>query len=231
VLLLLSVIAPLALFKKHFAFGALFEHSRWRLLFAFFSFIFLGRALYGTIHYLGDLIWKGGSYWVFVIALTVYVTCTLVQDIAYWYPGQKQAVHFARWAIVITLSVFSVLSFAYRVYPYIPADKGGGNYHFSRDATICMLPKGLLPPTLQSRVLSDSDNTSCSDVLKILEITDTTVYAALSSDQGENEDGQIPKDDNREAADIWNDGVYFPTIYAISRNKIAFIQYEQPRKQ
>jgi hypothetical protein len=143
------------------------------------------------------------------------LTNSLDSKITFWYPGQKQGVHLARWAIVITLSILSVLTFAYRVYPYIPADKGGGNFHFSRDAKICMFAEGMLPTAIR-----DISDKSCSVQLKIIEITDTTTYVARNDDRGKNEMGNKPKADDREAAEVWSDG-YFPDVYAISRLKIA----------
>jgi hypothetical protein len=72
----------------------------------------------------------------------------------------------------------------------------------------------------------DPKESGCTVTLKVLEITDTTVYVARSDDGGTDDLGQRPTEDHRQPAEIWSDGQYFPTIYALSRTKIAFLRYQ-----
>ena len=50
----------------------------------------------------------------------------------------------------------NTFAFAYRVFPLVPADKGGGNYYYSRDSRICLgaeplqLPDGLKDDSRQT---------------------------------------------------------------------------------
>jgi hypothetical protein len=221
--LLVMLIIQVGPAKKYLGFTAGNERPVMRTVLAVLSVGLLVLAVQGTILYLLVIFRKALSYIIFVSALTYYLTNSLDSKITFWYPGQKQGVHLTRWAIVITLSILSVLTFAYRVYPYIPADKGGGNFHFSRDAKICMFAEGMLPTAIR-----DISDKSCSVQLKIIEITDTTTYVARNDDRGKNEMGNKPKADDREAAEVWSDG-YFPDVYAISRLKIAYIEYKLPR--
>jgi hypothetical protein len=220
-LLLGSVVIPVAVFPKHLGFAAAREYPVWRAVLAASSMVFLYFAFVGTIGYLATILWKGRAYWMFMAALTYYVVTSASRRVSPLYHGQSEGAQLARWAIVITLAILSTLAFAYRLYPYIPADKGGGNYHFSRDARLCVTADATLPALLR-----DVKEANCSVTVKVLEITDTTVYAARSDDRGTDDTGQGPGSDGREAAEIWSDGQYFPAVYAISRNKIGFIQYQ-----
>jgi len=224
-LLLALSVAPVTIFPNQLGFAATKERHILRILLAVGSLTFLYFALAGSLRYLGTIFREKSSYWVFITALTFYITGPVRRKMSYWYPGQKEGAQLARWAIIITLTILSVLSFAYRVYPLIPADKGGGNFRFSRDARVCMMPDGSVPQALR-----DVPGSSCSVDVKILEITDTTVYSTRADDPGINDLGQRPNGDNREPAEIWSEGHYFPTVFAISRNRIAFIQYELPRR-
>lgn len=60
----------------------------------------------------------------------------------------------------------------------------------------------------------------CSKPVKVIETTDSTLYVALSNDRG-----GAPAGDHRSAPEIWADGEFIPTIYAIAKSKVVFVEY------
>lgn len=220
--LLVLAVVPVAGFRKYLGFTADTELSWLRVLLALVSVIVLAGALWGTIGYLWGIFIKGLSYWLFIAALTLYLVGSVGQKPFYWFVGQKDGVQIARWAVVFTLFMMSVLAFAYRVYPLIPADKGGGNFRFSRDVQICMLSGEKLATELSVKL----EDLTCTVSVKVLDITDSTFYVARKDDMGRNEDGKSPPSNGREPAETWSDGEFFPTVYAIPRSKTAFVKYD-----
>jgi len=219
-LLILSV-APVVFLRRYLGFSANKERPWLRVSATALSVTLLYFALWGTID-LASILVKGASYWLFTIALALYSMGSASQRPFYWLVGQREGVQIARWAVVATLSLMSILSFAYRVFPFIPADKGGGNFRFSRDAQICLLADERIAPEISIR----RGDLACTVPVKILDITDLTFYVARTDDKGRNEKGEIPVSDQRGAPEIWSDGEYFPTVYAIPRSKSSFIQYD-----
>ncbi len=117
--LLVLLLGQLVIGRKYVGFAAKKEHPVLRGLLAAGSCLVLFFALKGTILYLCLIFSKAASYWLFIASLDFYLFNTLDSKLVFWYPGQKQGVYLARWALVMTLSILSVLTFAYRVYPYI----------------------------------------------------------------------------------------------------------------
>lgn len=222
VVLLFLAVVPVVGFRKYLGFSADSERPRLRILLALASVIVLVGALWGTIGYLLPIFFKGLSYWLFTAALTLYLVGSVSQKPLYWFVGQKEGVQIARWAVVFTLFMMSVLAFAYRVYPLIPADKGGGNFRFSRDVQICMLAG----EKVATEISVKREDLTCTVPVKVLDITDSTLYVARKDDKGHNESGESPLPNRQEAAEIWSDGEFFPTVYAIPRSKTAFVQYD-----
>lgn len=109
----------------------------------------------------------------------------------------------------------------------MPANKGGGAYFYSRNAHVCALPdKVQLPDAL----LKGSLAAGCTAAVKLLEVTDSTIYFARDDDRGTDDHGlRAPdvKEDHRTAAEIWSDGRFFPNVYAIPRSNVSVIQFEQ----
>jgi hypothetical protein len=74
--------------------------------------------------------------------------------------GRRTTVYVAGAAIIIVLYLLATLTFAHRVFPFIPVSNGGGNYADSPDVVICMrptwtgqlvLPESLSPPPPPSK--------------------------------------------------------------------------------
>jgi hypothetical protein len=221
VLLLALVILQLTLANRLVGFTAkdIWISTIVRYTFALISIGLFCLCIKGTFGYLEVIIKRALSYWIFVLSLAYYLAFSLPADLHFWYRGQKEGIYLARWALIATLSILTILTFAFRVYPYIPADKGGGNFKYSRNAVICVSSDGTLPDKIR-----DAKNPGCSVPMKLIELTDSIAYAARVDDPGKTEDGQAPPRDGVKGPEGWSDG-YFPTVYAISRGKIAYIDY------
>jgi hypothetical protein len=200
-------------------------------------------------------------------ALLLYLFQTVMAKRHSRFPGQVQGLYIARTATVITLILISTLAFAYRLFPLIPADKGGGNYFYRRDARVCVAPTEQTRPAVNTSTLpTDRTNppkkspaisadptksakssdpfltaptksdpiasmlpealvdgmaaAGCSAPVKVIETTDSTLYVARSDDRG-----GAPADDLRSAPEIWTDGAFVPTIYAIAKSKVFLVEY------
>ena len=91
-------------------------------------------------------------------------------------PGDKHAL----WLICgakLTLSfIFSIIGFAYSVYPFIPAERGGGNYTHASDVRLRIKSEASeIPETL---VEEHQGSVSITRPLKLIEQTSVWVYVA-----------------------------------------------------
>jgi len=108
--------------------------------------------------------------------------------------------------VLASLFFFSVLSFASRVYPYIPVGKGGGDYqkagliilHFTRDSK----------PQLPEEIIDVSEEEIVSVPLILIEETSSVLYAAIPG----------------QAAD-WRNFKNLPDIYAIQMLHITSVTH------
>jgi hypothetical protein len=117
----------------------------------------------------------------------------------------------ALWASGISLMFATfyicILSFSYSVYPYIPAERGGGSYVDSANVVLTFqggsnaLPVGLLESASRSRPLL------------IIEETGTSIYVADPKDAG----GPVE----------WRRGAR-PNVIAIRRDLVSSIEYKVP---
>jgi hypothetical protein len=122
-------------------------------------------------------------------------------------------------------ALFSTLAFAYRLFPLIPADKGGGNFAYSRDARICVAATSAKKPeadtlAIPEALVGPSAPPGCSVPVMVIAATESTLYIARSDDRG-----GAAASAERSAPENWSDGEHVPTIYAISKAKLAFTEY------
>jgi len=182
---------------------------------------------------LSSVVTNGAAYWASSGILAIYVSQLICSKrslrVTRRDTSQVWTVQVARTAAVTPLVLLSTLTFAYRVFPLVPAYEGGGNFVYSRDARICAVPLGSIRTdpssvALPESLLDRSLTTECSMPLKILEETDSTIYVARSDDRG-----NAPAGDRRSAPEIWTDGRFPPMIYAIAKAKVPYIEYSLQR--
>ncbi|MGD0013637.1 MAG: hypothetical protein ABSD56_04315 [Bryobacteraceae bacterium] len=122
-----------------------------------------------------------------------------------------------RVALLGSILILSIFSFAHTVYCHIPAEKGGGDLTQMPDSRVCFLeshkdsiPVGLLADLNQQPV--------CTVRVKIIEETPTSIYLARSSDRGKYSQKNYPN-----AAVLWRSGLYRPVVFNVNRLAIASI--------
>ena len=219
-LLLVATVVPSAIWPKHLGFAAMKEHDflRWMLAAACVGFSVW--ALWGDFRHLLSVAERGRAYFILVFLLAPFFIRSVSVRVRYWFGGQRTGVLVARSAIALTLTLLSTLAFAYRIFPLIPADKGGGNFAQSRVARLCSgsLDQSALPTELYS----DSDMARCSVPVAIIDSSDSVLWVSRTDDRG----GAVD-DGERCAPEIWTEGQFYPRIFEISRTKVSHIEYER----
>jgi hypothetical protein len=159
--------------------------------------------------------------------------------IKFSFRGQRIAVYAARATVIAPLLFLATLTFADRIFGFIPADKGGGDYSYSPDSQICMASTRTWRETLPLGLLCSMAPTvpaGCSTALKVLEATEQTMFVARSDDYGTDKEGRAPPDKitwhdtngtrtQRPAAEVWREGVFLPKVYALSRGEVVSVEY------
>lgn len=157
-LLLAVAILPGVVFRDYLGFAAKEEHSLLRWTVTLVTIILLVWALWERTAPLWSAIIKGTSYWTLMGILLLYSFYALLSPrLTPLFPGQTQGVFIARAATVTTLTLFSTLAFAYRLFPLIPADKGGGNFSYRNDSRVCITSAGLTKPVPDATVKTAKD--------------------------------------------------------------------------
>jgi hypothetical protein len=113
--------------------------------------------------------------------------------------------------ILVSLFIISVLVFALRVYPFIPALKGGGDYRKTA-ATVVLKADAkseFVPP----------------ESVVIIEETDSSLYLAIPSEP------PIEKTENIIAEGQWRLWKNLPTVVEIPREHVSFMHYWPPGKK
>ncbi|MHB9072397.1 MAG: hypothetical protein ACYC6G_02610 [Desulfobaccales bacterium] len=108
----------------------------------------------------------------FIIALLSWATYYTITKSNY--KSFKNAIYCVSSLTLSILYYYSVLTFSIFIYPYIPAEKGGGDYFFSRDIIINIVNNDLKLPTIISDI-------HCYK-LKIIDSSDDYIYVAKESD-------------------------------------------------
>lgn len=128
------------------------------------------------------------------------------------YDGEDRARYLvAGGGIWVSLFIISVLVFALRVYPFIPALKGGGDYRKTAASLVLKQEAGVefVPP--QSVV--------------IIEETDSSLFLAIPIEP------PIKNTENTVAEGQWRVWKDLPTVIEIPREHIAFMHYWPPGKE
>jgi len=219
-LLLIFTVLPPSISAKHLGFAATKEHDLIRWLFAVASLGFTIWAIWGDFGHIRTVLVRGRAYFLLVIILLPYFIHSTSVRVRYWFEGQRTGVLVARSAMALTLSLLSTLAFAYRVFPSIPADKGGGNFDQSRVARLCI---GSFDQTaVPAELFSDSDMPRCSVPVAIIDSTDSFAWVSRMDDWG----GAVD-DGQRCAPEIWSEGQFYPRIFEINRTKVSHIEYQR----
>jgi hypothetical protein len=70
-----------------------------------------------------------------------------------------------------------------------------------------------------------SDAAACSAPVKLIDSSETVLYVARSDDRGFDNKGNTPNQkDARAAPQIWTEGLYLPTVYALNKVKVASVE-------
>lgn len=163
------------------------KYSRWALCVVIAPVVDV-YALWGLFRLLGRILWDGSGSGGYVLLLLVMLMGYLVnRTIIRCKEIRNKGMRIAVWAVtsclVGALYYFSVLIFAVRVYPYVPAVRGGGDYtesprvllRFKADSA-GSLPVGTLG--------ASAGNGLTSRDLMILEVTSTSVFVADPAEGG-----------------------------------------------
>jgi len=121
-------------------------------------------------------------------------------------PDDKRALWYLAGAMLLPLYIFSVIGFAYAIYPFIPAERGGANYIHSPNVVVWISDNDVIPASL---IDVRKEKVSRTQPMKLIEQTPTTIYIAP-----------------RPASDRvlrWN-----PHIYSVPRQSIAGMEFEAP---
>jgi hypothetical protein len=158
--------------------------------------------------YCRDHLPKGGIYYVLLISLC-FILARRTQIFAMQRVKFERVKTYVAGAVLIATAYFlSVLAFAYRVYPYIPAAKGGGDYTHSNRVILALeqddlwnLPEGLFA--------DPSYRTTTSESLVLIEQTPDVLYVA--------------RDDDEDGPSAWRNMERLPNVIEISRDELAGI--------
>lgn len=121
-------------------------------------------------------------------------------------PEDKRALWYLAGAMLLGLYIFSVIGFAYAIYPFIPAERGGANYIHSPNVVVSINNNDVIPPNL---IDVRRGQLSRTQPMKLIEQTPLTIYIAPRPAS----DGLLR----------WN-----PHVYAVSRQSVVGMEFEAP---
>lgn len=148
-----------------------------------YSFRGLGHTLWQMLSGAGTF--KTGGYIFLMFVLVIMFLLWRVSDRVKEIPDV--GVRIALWAVtgclLLAIYYLAVLSFAYRVYPYIPVDRGGGS--FVDSSTVKLRFKNDARNSLPSEIVRCEMN-SCTESIPLvfIEATSTVVFVANPADAG-----------------------------------------------
>jgi len=126
--------------------------------------------------------------------------------------GDKIAIWIAGLGVVLGLFYASILAFSARVYPYIPASKGGGDY--SDTPLVSLVLNSNLASALPSSILATTvSNKYLSIPMVLIEENNSELYVAN------------PNDPTTNARPSWRAGAV-PKVLAIRRDQVIAILYQ-----
>jgi hypothetical protein len=157
---------------------------------------------------------KGGIYFIFFIILISFFV--LRNSYRVKQIGQINDKAFQRVAsismatIVVPLSYISILSFAHNIYPYVPYEKGGGDYTGCHPVLLTFNTNATTQTGLSIVIPNELMNQNKSNCLIMLDENSSFVFLAATNDAAGS-----PAD--------WRIGTNKPTVYEISREAITCI--------
>lgn len=212
--LLALIIVPGLLMPNDFGFAATKERPFWRWVLALASVGLLLSMIPSVTQDLWSDVKTGFPYWVFTFALYFYLLGSVFEHGRLLFTGQDKGLIIERTTITMILIFLGTYAFAYRIFPLIPIEKGGGNYYYGNNAQLCF-PTGDKLKTIRQispQVLSAD---YCSAPVRVIEATDSMIYVALSSKLGNK---------------YWATADSLPAIYSFERSDLALFEYSAEAK-
>jgi hypothetical protein len=190
------------------------ESSRWTL-----CIVALAISLY-LFWPMASLLWEititGGYCYIGFCALAGYLVWRVIQRRADYVTGGIETPFLARVAcIVLVLGYLSIVTFAYRVYPYVPVHRGGGDYTTEAWSIIHFDDK--LSKQIPLELIDPAKSPFQSKMLIVLRETPTTFYLTVPTSKAEV--GAWRNSGRRNKP---------KTIYTIRRDAIVSVSYINP---
>ena len=172
--------------------------------------------LYGLFDHLWEMIINGGLYFIFIMFLISYISWRLLFIKGNYEKEKRPAVYILAACVLLAFYYISVFTFGLRIYSYMPASKGGGDYSsvpniiVGFQGSMYSLPKEIINPCYKN--LNTSHYSLCSIEMKLIEESSTSIFLAIPEDAG----GPTKWREIRGGK---------PRIYEIRRENIASIVY------
>lgn len=163
----------------------------------------LNRMFWGT-----SLFPTGGLFY-FAFVLSYLIIAQRFHIRIHQHPSSKKSYTAIGVGVLFSLFFFSILSFANRVYPFIAAAKGGGDYQKSEIVVVHFLQK---PEANQPQKILDLTEERMQTVpMREIEETSSTIYLALT---GKEDQWRLRRD--------------LPQVFGIARDSISAIEHSPP---
>ena len=159
---------------------------------------------------LREILWpRGINYLLFVMSIALLVYRIRLRIVEYGERRGRVAVWTMGWCVLGLLYFLTILTFAYAIYPNIPASRGGGDFTdapnvvlYYRDAAI-------------KRVPTDINHGGSSQPLVLIEESERWLVLADPKDAG--------------GPTAWRIGLYRPQIFSVNREDVATFVYQSRR--
>jgi hypothetical protein len=148
---------------------------------------------------------NGRAYWLLMCVLYGYVFALICDKDQPLFSPHNVGMIITRTAMIIMFGLLTSYAFAYRLFPLIPAEKGGGNHTHSRDALLCF-PAGPKSEVIVQLLSTSKVTPNCLGPLKVVAATDSLLYITTSSGQRPEFSGEVRG---------------FPTIYSVAKSDLA----------
>jgi len=171
----------------------------------------------GLFSHLWEMIKNGGLYFIFIMVLIGYISWWLLFVKDNYEKAKRPVIYILIACVLLTFYYISVFTFGLRVYSYMPASKGGGDYSsvpnviVGFQGSIHSLPKEIINPCYKN-YLNTNQYSLCSIEMKLIEESSASVFLANPHDAGGPEKWREIRGNK-------------PTIYEIRRENIASIVY------
>lgn len=163
-------------FSQKFANGAI-----WICLFTLICLDWY--ALYGLFKFLFEVLLGGAYFLILVYLIGLLIWRTYILSVNKQNRREQTPLLLFGLCIIILLYVFSVLTFAVRIYPYISVNNGGGDYSYTSTVILCFgednkssIPREILEGNLNGSL--------CSKSLILIEETAVSIFVADPNSAG-----------------------------------------------